>query len=1174
MTMEILQNRYELRDLIDSEYSRSNNSEVSNYKGFDTLHHQEVLIKKLALPEKSNARELAIRIWEREIRIARKLRGLSGGKMFLELIDAFLDENSDSLYIISRNYGKTMEEWVLSNDLPWFFTNDQIEGRREVWNLFLALLDGVDILHNVKLLHRNINPGSIYYSEDSDDKKFVLGGITWSLYLYNLNFLPNDYRVSQKEISLFTPPENIFEESVSDVPNIFGGDIFSIGMLLCFIFNINFPEHSPSNESEWTALYKENLRFIEESKTLTSEESALILKCISMEPNQRQRTISELKQDVRYIIERFSSKNIIIEQKPLVYWYNKRDSILLEKLASRGYNFDEVYLNPDKWLTDDFKNSLVYSTGIEKYPLVIINKNDLILNLRANLDNDTGKIHRDVLSMHFMNTREQNIVLRRLKNKSPIAILKEGLNYIQFKFEKDPWSPWIRLWDSAQRDITQKVTGRNEKEDFIASLEVMNRAEINLAGKDIVDYHRVIRTSRDPENVREKAIISLIPKEDYIPYGRGLFRLNDAQLQDALINIDLKSDKKEKQEKDVKKRQEILDKITKYKIENGGEIELSESNIASSGWDHSSTWFIKNIDKKTMRLILERPIKNKNKPPFKYGKIRPFEMNISLKLYRRKAMAIEYLRNNDLLVSSLLNPRYNTFYLGLDYQTNNSTLRNILNTIPMFLVQGPPGTGKTWVASEIVSMILEKDPRSRILISCKDHHPLNHLLEDVIEKIPDNITSPIIIRTMSPEKEKGYETSDMILEYRDNNQTKRILGECLELNKNNSQLPEKIGKEFLEEIKENTLNPSVRWTEEISKIANIVFSTSTSSRLEWMGKEAAPYDWVILEEAAKSYPAELLLPMNMGQRWLLIGDQKQLPPYKYKEMAIEIADILDEEQKKESRDLDDAADFRTYCLDNIKLFENIYDDFAGVNVNFSDVDYHPCTQLNEQRRLPPLISDMISSIFYETEFIKKKESPIKGDPFTKPGFLEEDEIIWIDTPYASRSYLEKKDSSRSKYNEGEIQLILKLLRKIKINKQFISKKTDLDIVFLTPYNAQTNRLSKALSSSSLGNFDSRYLSTKCHNIDAYQGKQADVVIISLVRNNDKSNLRGALGFLVEEPRLNVLFSRVKKRMIIIGCSTQFTRLKANRECRAINEVFEFVKQKGRYIKSGALEGLL
>ncbi|KKK48722.1 hypothetical protein LCGC14_3142280, partial [marine sediment metagenome] len=72
--MYILQNRYKLGDLINSKYSRTTNTEVSNYEGYDSLHHQDVLIKKLRLPKKSNARELAIRLWEREIRIARKLR--------------------------------------------------------------------------------------------------------------------------------------------------------------------------------------------------------------------------------------------------------------------------------------------------------------------------------------------------------------------------------------------------------------------------------------------------------------------------------------------------------------------------------------------------------------------------------------------------------------------------------------------------------------------------------------------------------------------------------------------------------------------------------------------------------------------------------------------------------------------------------------------------------------------------------------------------------------------------------------------------------------------------------------------------------------------------------------------------------------------------------------------
>ena len=34
----MLQNRYELGDLINSKYSRIINTEVSNYEGYDSLH--------------------------------------------------------------------------------------------------------------------------------------------------------------------------------------------------------------------------------------------------------------------------------------------------------------------------------------------------------------------------------------------------------------------------------------------------------------------------------------------------------------------------------------------------------------------------------------------------------------------------------------------------------------------------------------------------------------------------------------------------------------------------------------------------------------------------------------------------------------------------------------------------------------------------------------------------------------------------------------------------------------------------------------------------------------------------------------------------------------------------------------------------------------------------------
>ncbi len=62
----------------------------------------------------------------------------------------------------------------------------------------------------------------------------------------------------------------------------------------------------------------------------------------------------------------------------------------------------------------------------------------------------------------------------------------------------------------------------------------------------------------------------------------------------------------------------------------------------------------------------------------------------------------------------------------------------------------------------------------------------------------------------------------------------------------------------------------------------------------------------------------------------------------------------------------------------------------------------------------------------------------------------------------------------------------------------------------------------------------------CGTVDAFQGNEAEVVIISLVRNNDHQGPVTALGFLSEARRMNVLLSRARWQMILVG-SLEFLR---------------------------------
>ncbi len=58
-------------------------------------------------------------------------------------------------------------------------------------------------------------------------------------------------------------------------------------------------------------------------------------------------------------------------------------------------------------------------------------------------------------------------------------------------------------------------------------------------------------------------------------------------------------------------------------------------------------------------------------------------------------------------------------------------------------------------------------------------------------------------------------------------------------------------------------------------------------------------------------------------------------------------------------------------------------------------------------------------------------------------------------------------------------------------------------------------------------------SVRAATIDNFQGEEADVVVISLVR----SSAAGAIGFLREPERINVLLSRARDAMIILGNAT-------------------------------------
>jgi predicted DNA helicase len=182
------------------------------------------------------------------------------------------------------------------------------------------------------------------------------------------------------------------------------------------------------------------------------------------------------------------------------------------------------------------------------------------------------------------------------------------------------------------------------------------------------------------------------------------------------------------------------------------------------------------------------------------------------------------------------------------------------------------------------------------------------------------------------------------------------------------------------------------------------------------------------------------------------------------------------------------------------------------------------TMLKVQYRMHEDIMKFSSGYFYQDE--------LTADASVRYSVLDENEspIEFIDT--AGCGYNESQDpETLSRFNEDEARLLLSQVEAL-ISRMgeltWIQRSISLGIV--TPYRAQVDHLNKLADASSVLE-PVRHL-LNINTVDAFQGQERDVIAISFVRSNEKSEV----GFLGDIRRTNVAMTRAKKKLIMIGDS--------------------------------------
>ncbi len=240
-------------------------------------------------------------------------------------------------------------------------------------------------------------------------------------------------------------------------------------------------------------------------------------------------------------------------------------------------------------------------------------------------------------------------------------------------------------------------------------------------------------------------------------------------------------------------------------------------------------------------------------------------------------------------------------------------------------------------------------------------------------------------------------------------------------------------------------------------------------------------------------------------------------------------------------------------------------------------------KLTAQHRMHPAIADLVSRCFYgdlKTDPGCQKRFESLTHPFASSDLtrLPLAPIVVIDMPYVQATVGQKNgDMGPAWHNPMEVAATVEVLSMLA--PRGVGDKVPT-LAVLSPYSQQVRRLNTAIQEAKLKKLasldsavrPSSHSGALCHTVDSFQGSEADIVVVSLVRNNEHSNVDNALGFLCDLRRMNVLLSRAKWQLVLIA-SLDFLRevVRAAKGSEAENRI-QFIKTMLDVLAEGQSNG--
>lgn len=449
-----------------------------------------------------------------------------------------------------------------------------------------------------------------------------------------------------------------------------------------------------------------------------------------------------------------------------------------------------------------------------------------------------------------------------------------------------------------------------------------------------------------------------------------------------------------------------------------------------------------------------------------------------------KAKSNRLAELREVLLGNMSAERHKLFPMRFPWLniTQEEAVNHVLEAKDVAIVHGPPGTGKTTTMVEAIYETLHHE--NQVLVSAQSNTAVDWISEKLVDRGINvlRIGNPTRVndKMLSFTYERRFEAHP---DYTELWSIRKAIRE-IQSTKHKDYKDKETARKRLSRLRFRAAELEIKINAELFGEARVVACTLVGSANRILTNYH--FTTLFIDEAAQALEAACWIAIAKADRVIFAGDHHQLPP-------------------------------------TIKCIEAARGGLDRTLMQkIADRKPETISLLRMQYRMNDEIMRFPSHWFYHDQLESAPEVRNRG-------ILDlETHIVWCDTT-ACEFEEDQLNDSLSRINRDEADLLINSL------KTYIQKVTSarileerIDFGLISPYKSQVQYLRSLIRKDK---FFQPYRSLiTVHTVDGFQGQERDVIMISLVRANE----RGLIGFLGDLRRMNVAITRARMKLIIFG----------------------------------------